>query len=646
MKPLRFTSPHPVRRVKAPPMPGPFVNANLLSLGKDRSGVERFWTSTWNAESGSLGILADETGHMRVYRFGLPHKGFYSAAPENPNTLWLCGDLSRFVRLRLETGKFKCFPTKAVPTTMTFAGMAFDRPTRRLFCGGILSSGAEFDTRTKKAVLFKDQWKSRNLYASFPNGDGTWSLIFYFPGALMCWDPRTHEVTKTRVPLSKAPLSMLYRVTHVEGLGWYLPNLGWYDPAHRKLRRGGPRPEREMMWFARFNGRLFGAEKTESDLRVASWDTDTGRVENRLVIPDTPLQGIALTQSGKLLAMSSDGVLRLYEAGDGGLRLAREAPAKSVGAVDCLRLTADHGLVGTTFITQRFWEADLRTGRARDCGRAAPGSGEILKTWRIGKRIYMAAYTGGELVEYDPARPGGFPANPRVVAHHPQAMRPVAAARHGTVLWYGCSRKYGHLGCVLFRYETKTGRAYWSVDPLGPRMVSGLIYHRPSHSLICGSHVRADQNTADPEVKEAMLGIVDADTLAPVNTRQLPSPHLNVIGWMGKDRFLVHMQNSATQTFAVFTVPDLRRVEAYAPPAILQNFRQRPSRAMAYAGRPGRFVIETGDRLELHDLKKQESLLRVIAKGLPPERTHWELDGRHLLVALPGGDVRVVENVL
>jgi len=91
------------------------------------------------------------------------------------------------------------------------------------------------------------------------------------------------------------------------------------------------------------------------------------------------------------------------------------------------RLPAPHRprpRAGTPFITQRFWEVDFRTRRGRDCGRATSGVGEVLQTWSLRGKVYLASYTRGELVEYDPAAPAATrepaPRRPSPARHAPR----------------------------------------------------------------------------------------------------------------------------------------------------------------------------------------------------------------------------------
>jgi hypothetical protein len=446
------------------------------------------------------------------------------------------------------------------------------------------------------------------------------------------------------VKLADVPLKYLYRTIHDDRLGEYLPTLGWYDGTRDRLRRGGPRPEREMLWFGRRGGRAFGCEVSAGEMQVAAWEMDTGKVDNLLRVADTQSMSVTLTKRGDIAAMAIDGTFRIHDGDDMGLKLCRQAPVRSVGAVDCLRLVNRNRLLGTTFITQRFWEADLKARRGWDCGRAAPGGGEVLKTWRVGKRIYMAAYSGGELMEYDPRRPAAFPANPRVVAQHPLAMRPVAAADHGPIIWYACSRKYGMLGTVLFRYDTRTGVASWVVDPLGPRIITTMLYDRAANELICGSSVHADQRTADPVVDRCMLARIGADDLAVNTTRPMPPQPVHqtrVIGWLRRGALLC-VDLTDNYTPRVVDATTLEDIDFDLSPAISAAMSASPHRVL-YLSRPGRFLLQVDGRLERHDFSGRNSRPQVLIRGLSDE--HLDVDGQSLLLS-KHGKVTVLHDVL
>jgi hypothetical protein len=642
-----------IQRINVPPAPGPFINAKIISLGHDASGTERFWASTFNETSGTVGILADEKGSTRTYRFGPEHACFYSAAPQDTDTLWLCGDLSRLVRLKLSTGKVDVFPTGAHDTTgsprtpfthLLHTGMVFDKPTGRLFAAARPphgTTGFSFDSRTKKSVIYRDQWDSLFHYNSFSNGDGSWTIVFFYPAALMRWDPVTQRVTKSAIDITSLQLDTLYSLASDPRYGIYLPSLGWYDAINDKLTQG-PRPQRECMWLAARGDTILGARTKGSDLAISKWNLTTGEVADIVQIPETPLKNVTVSQAGNIVAMSLDGEFRVYDSVDMGLKLARRADSDSVGKSMCLRLIKGDRIVGSTFITQRFWQGDIKTGKSTDLGRAAPGVGQITNILYLRDLIYMTAYTGGELVEYNPDRPAAFPTNPRVVAQHPLAMRPITCATDGRHIWYACSRHYGIHGSVLFRYDTHTGQASWNINPLGPRQIMSMVYDPATNALICGSTIHCDQAFAPAKEKLSATGLIDADDLTVRAIKLGPTLRADAIGWLRKGVLLFIDHTDDRSTARLVTSATLETLDTPMPTALTLGPRGAPL-PITTAGKTGLFLLRNGQALELHDLRKKQSLLRSFSP--PVSADSWHVDGDDLLV-LDHATALIVRNAL
>ena len=222
-----------------------------------------------------------------------------------------------------------------------------------------------------------------------------------------------------------APLTSR-RISDVEGRR-YLPELGWFDPGKWRLDGRGPRPGKEMTWFARQGDTAFGAEDLKGAAAIHEWDMKTGCVRHVCDMPDSQIHSCNLTRSGRIVAVNVYGVFYRFDAMRGALELTRVLPTDAVSYVDCLCRMDEDRLLGTTFITQRFWEANIKTGHGMDCGRAAPEWGEVTQTWKVGRKVYMAAYIGGELVEYDPSTPPRYPENPRVQRGPATAGSPLRA---------------------------------------------------------------------------------------------------------------------------------------------------------------------------------------------------------------------------
>ncbi|HTL51317.1 MAG TPA: hypothetical protein VL860_01950, partial [Planctomycetota bacterium] len=471
-----------VLTVPIPQTRDPFVNTPLLPVGPGKNGAERFWISSWNSLEGTIGVLVDEFGQSRIYRFKNPdYGGFYSAVQEDDDTLWLCGWLDFVVRLRLSTGKTETFPTGA-PHALVFAGMAFDRATGKLFAAAFPPphiAAFSFDIKNKKTVkLHREFTPQHYMRCSFPNGNGTHTVVMQCPGLeFLQWNPADDSLSTK--PLAEnldlhhdGPLT--YRMIADDRGRRYVPHQGWYDPIAKSFDTGSPKPEKEMPWFARQGTFAYGAEGDH----FYEWDLATGKVRSVCVIPHANYLDTQVTASRRLISVNYDGFFARVDAQTGAPECTQKLATDSIGHVDCLVRVDKDRLIGTPFITQRFWEANLKTGKGFDCGKAAPGGGEILEVWNLRNKIYMAAYGGGELVEYDPRYHPNFPENPRIVADAPGGMRPVAKADDGTSLYYSCSANYGNLGSTLTKFNTRTGLASYSQNPLPNQQINSMVYSK------------------------------------------------------------------------------------------------------------------------------------------------------------------------
>jgi len=566
---------------------------------------------------GATCVIVNEDGEHQTFLPWVPHWSFYGAVQEDANTLWLCDRMSRIVRFSIRTGKFESFDTGA-PDAHVGRGMVFDPATKKLFTSGYSSLqnvAVSFDTQRKRTVQLHQGFKgAHSMCFSFTNGDGTWSIIMATPGqSLLRWDPKRETVESRRLTddvLMHAPLTS--RLISDNRGRWYVPTLGWFDPRTGRIKRRGPRPEREMTWFARRGNTAFGAEDREGAISIHSWDMTTGKLCHLCNVPDAQVHGCNLTRSGKIVAVNVYGVFYRFDASSGALELSKTLPTDAVSYVDCLRRIGKDRLLGTTYITQRFWELDLKTGQGMDCGRAAPEWGEVAETWQIAGKVYMAVYIGGELVEYDPNRPPRYPENPCVVAKPPRGQRPTAAADDGRLIFYACTRPYPELGSVITRYDTKTGLAAFSEDPLPVQGVTGMAYLKRSNSLLCGTTMHADAKYGTPSTDRCYLARLSADTMkleqkafAPKGTEAVA-----VVGPLGRGKWLC--------TFSGFDKVKWAAVDTHKIVELRPNdLEDLPDGAQGIqtAGKSGLFVLRQSDRIELWDMRRQQ-LVKILIKGI------------------------------
>jgi hypothetical protein len=643
------------RSVAIPPARDPFVNTRLIRLTPDENGLDRFWISSFNSAFGSLGVCINETGDHRVYPSGsFHHAGFYSAVQTKDDTLWLCYKLSHMVRLNLCTGEFKAFPTGA-PPAMAFAGMAFDPSTGKVFAiahSGPNIVGVSFDTRNgSTAKIHELSTQDHYMRFSFPNGDGTYTIELQCPGlTFVRWDPRTETVVPRRL-MKILDLhtegSLVYQMIRGNDGRVYMPGHGWYEPRTGRIG-AGPRPEKDnLTWFARDRISAYGVPLGGSS--VHRWLFKTGQVREVVASLGMGFMNTNLTRSGKLLCVTKDGFFTRHDAKTGELEMSRRLDTDNIQGVDCvIRIDRDR-VLGTPFITQRFWEANLRTQTGYDCGAVAPGGGEILRVWKLGGRIYLAAYTGGELMEYNPAEHPHFPENPRVVAKPPTGMRPVASADDGRRIFYACSHHYGHLGSTLTRYDTRTGMVFNRENPLPDQQIVSLCYEKASNSLLCGTTYEADGASVPPATRDTVLARLDAETFNSVKTCKGPtgSTGIRLIGPLGRNRWLgtcwgQFPDGSGARWFefdaATFHTPKsdaLRKLEGWGTSTWDWSTIQ-------YAGKPGYFVCRVGPRVELWDMRK---FRRVKVLGDTIEICGFFVQEQDVLI-WTAWDVFVLENVL
>jgi hypothetical protein len=497
-----------------------------------------------------------------------------------------------------------------------------DRATGKLFAAAhdIAQSrmvAFAFDTRRLETVKLHSGFaEDKYMRCSFPNGDGSYTFVLHVPGeSLLRWDPSDETVESMRINDALDTHAQAggtsYRLIDDDQGRRYFPRRGWYDPQQRRWVSDRPRPDREMTWFHRHKDVAWGAEMEQGNLRVGRWDLQTGSVVPLCSIPDSQLQSVNVTTAGKLVAVNKYGYFYRFDGETGVLEISRRLPSDSINRVDCLCRIDDERLLGTPFITQRFWEVNLRTGKGYDCGRAAPGGGEILKTWRHDGKVYMAAYTGGELVEYDPAEHPHFPENPRVVAAPPHAMRPVAATEDRRNLYYACSTSYGTHGATVVKYDTVTGTSRYSLNPLGDQQIVSLCYDPATSTLLCGTTMHADCRSCAPTSDQCFFARLDTETLEPVISAPAPDGTSSAVveGPLAEGQYLCRCVGPFAGGHALcftldstaFRIPSVETMQPL-PPETLRVF---------YAGVPGRFVLWRGRDIEVWDLRRHTLVRRL-----------------------------------
>jgi len=516
-----------IKKYPVPQTKEPFVNAPLDRAGFDPvTGEERFWISTVNANVGNMGVLINASGKYRTYKLprGTGHLGAscYSTCLLDNELMWLVSDTAEIRRLNLATGEVKDFKTGAKPG-LVFVGMQYDEPTGKALFLANTNPGLQaviYNLKTCETVkIIQDFTTSTLALGGFPNSDGTYTMRFdTVDHSLWRWDPKDDSLVYICDLPSDQDTNIHHRISGEHG--WYIPNFGWFDGYHKTEE---PKPETEAQWFGRNGNLAYG----RSANIVQCWDMTTGKV-TKFCDADSIVGG-AVTKDGSVITINMFGLFQKFDA-NGALQTAQWLDAKSYGVIDCM-VASDNGLIiGTPFITQRFWVYDENLNKGYDAGRAAPGSGEVLRVWNLNGKIYQAVYTSGTLTEFDPNEPAYFPENPHVVAKAPTGMRPVAHTSDERCLYYACNHHYGHIGCIMTKYDTVAGKATYLDNPLDQQHIISL--YKNGNELWAGTTWMSDCRCCNETSRESYLLKLDPETMEVLEKHQAPEgiSHVNVYG--------------------------------------------------------------------------------------------------------------------
>jgi hypothetical protein len=604
-----------------------FVNNFLRYAGEDpATGEARYWICSWNHNAGCLAVLVTESGKSKVFRFDpvLDGCGFYSAAYAGDDKMWLCGYIDKLLCLDLKTGEIERFST-GLEKSLAFSGFIYDEATRTIL-GGTYSQESFsfvafcFDTESRqclKTFSISTAGKGNYFYHYFDNGDGTYTMSLSIPNfAFWRWDPAALEISELKGCIRPHGESKELQITAImEDSKIYVATKGWFDPATGQWDQGG-RPERDAAWFGRRENKVYGARETLfGNSELYAWDTGSQRVERIAEIPDCSFRHFAVTKGGMILAVNYYGFFYRIDPESKTILASRRLDTDSIASMDCLEKIDEDRVLLAPFISQRFCEVNLRTGAAEDMGRAAAGDGEILIAAALEGRIYMAAYTTGQLVEYDPAQRPRFPENPRIVVHPPSnAMRPVAHCKDRQSLYYACSNRYGTLGSILVKHTPSLGESLFSQNPIGDFIVRTLFYEEEGNQILAGSDIHADCRSCPPAERAAILAALDPLTLECAKKIALPvqGPLARVVGKADAGTYLFAVFHDGAETDYGFW--DIRsgrvrmRDEQSAWVARVVSDAQtpdmQPPTVLLAAEKPGMFLTAGGSGIALWDFRR------------------------------------------
>lgn len=554
-----------IKKFPIPVTRDPFINTPIIHAGFDpKTGEERFWTSTWNSNTGCIGVLFNENGKTKIYKFskykGLVGSGAYSAVLEGNDKLWLCSDLGYLTRLTLSSGKCEYFKTGAPEGALVFNCMQRDEKTEKMIAGANWRGSLTcFSFDTSKCInvkTFSNFTKSGLIRGGFKNHDFTYTLrMITNKSALYKWDPM-EETIEEKCEID--PRASCLNVIKDSRDRTYIPYMGWLNTDSYNFETG-QQPAIEAEWFARIGKFAFGMSAIPSGAfsslkgtDILKWDMESGNVKVLCSVPN--LSFCRMSRNNEIMVVSLYGEFYKFSSEDGSLLLSSLFDSNTQGLVDCIVRIDNQKILGTPFITQRFWILDTESGEGFDAGRAAPGIGQVTRCWNIDGKIYMATYNKGILTEYDPDKRIIFPENPRVVAHSPLSLRPVSHTDDGVNLYYSSNHRYGTLGCVLTKYNTITGRAYYKDNPLDNQHIISLRYNKSQNMLIGTTTFHSDVNVTPVQSDKCFIITICPEDLNVISKVELPlgSEYPRFLCAMNDTKYIVTCSN--TTDFILFDI--------------------------------------------------------------------------------------------
>ncbi len=612
---------------RKPRTPDPFINPKLTSVGPDENDVERFWMSCVNSLCGTTSFLIDEEGAYRAYSWtvGEGIRSIYAVAQADPDTLWLAGGAGTvFVKLTLSTGEYTTYPRGG--GRFVTSGMVLDRETGKLFCGA-QTALESFDTRNCRSAQIYDgeELPPDNFQHDWwRNADGSYGTIVITPGlTYLRWNPKSESIDWQR--LTDDPhhpsIALVRQFGYTQDGLAYLPHLGWLDGTSGRITPHEHPPAEEACWFGRDDGRVYGIQHDPLNNagRFLEWDTATGETRTIFTASDTPALNCALSRKGKIVIVDVYGLFRRYDAATGSLERTRTIETEREHLCNTIIPADGKRIVGTPFISQNFWVFNTRRKRGVYGGRAAGRGGQVDYAIRANGKVYFAAYTGGQLTEFDPEKPAGYPRNPRLVAQVEQGNHGTGITTDGDVVRASFRPSYGTLDGAMVRFDTRSGGA--STRVVESQHILSPMYDRPGGRLVAGTSFVSDCDTAAPVYDRAFAVILDPDTME--IQQRVPAPPdvtgLEACGPIGDGRWLMR---GGTGLLA-FDIAH-GALDPHEGPAGLPG----DPGALSYAGEPGRFLLQTDDTFLLWDV--DDDALRTVARFEAGFIRRWWIHGPDL----------------
>lgn len=506
----------------------PVGNTELAIL--KRSGQPTLLAAAAYSNLSTQIVLVDLEGNHRLLPFPQGRGGWLMKADVGPdangNLICGCNDL---LRIDPWTGKWEILAKDIIPNDGIWGGGVFEK---HIVCGGSTPDGtlAFWERATGRVV--------KSVAPVHPKAFYTYNVVQAPDGAYVAQSALPEAVLLRIDPgdlsFTARTLEHLGGAKSTFGAQFVAPDVLYLHDGERalllkypsmELLREAPAPDGLKGWSRRTalrGGRVLAWGNGANNFYEL--DAERGRwtpLLDRPLLPhdaDRPesVDAFACLDDGSLCGLTRAGLLFRVPPG------ARKAETKQLHIAgphngQAMRVASSSGFrkaYGSSHVLQRFWEVDLETGAGRDGGDSGPGGGQVNDMlWDEKRRkLYMASYTSCTLVEYDPAKGGAYPQNPRVLARvgHGQ-MRPLQLLAQGDHAWMTTSPLYGTLGGALVRIDLDSGATdvFRNETLLPAQTPSKMLLAPGGRALYLSSTIHGDCDSAVPQAPAGMLAVFD-----------------------------------------------------------------------------------------------------------------------------------------
>lgn len=186
-----------------------------------------------------------------------------------------------------------------------------------------------------------------------------------------------------------------------------------------------------------------------------------------------------------------------------------------------LRVAPDGVIWGGPHFGQTLFSLDPKTKKYVNTGVICEAGGEVYDAAFHNGCVYAAAYSGGDIVRYDPRKPWDQwnNRNPKTIAHLGSHgyIRPVGGIRLGPdgKLYSGWMAQYGRYGGAVAITDPATGKTDLIENPLAQQAVSGVAVD--DRFIYVGTSLGAN-GLPNKAGETAMFGVLDRLTHSVVHS--------------------------------------------------------------------------------------------------------------------------------